>query len=284
MVGTLQGWQPDPFGAHELRYFALNGQPTRLVRDAEKWSHHVPSLPSSPARFAPIPFAPSHRTPSWIPDRSYPVAPPAHVMARAVGPGPLAYQPEVGFLAEKPWMPVVDPEAVSSSRRALVRRFIRYGSVSAISTVIGLTVLGILVGGFSFPAIWANVIATALGTVPSFALNRRWVWAAHDGQRSLRRQAIPYAICSFAGLVLSTIAVHVAADTARHSPRFTHTVAVELAAIASYGALWLVQFVLCDRFLSRSTGANPVAEEMIGRSRSEASRLARRPALEPAHA
>jgi putative flippase GtrA len=82
----------------------------------------------------------------------------------------------------------------------MVWRLVRYGSVSAISTTIGLLVLGILVGGFSFPAIWANVIATAIGTVPSFELNRRWV-GAHDGQRSIRRQAVPHAICSFAGLV-----------------------------------------------------------------------------------
>ena len=51
------------------------------------------------------------------------------------------------------------PGFASPSLRALRRRLIRYGSVSAISTTISLIILGILVGLASFPAIWANVIA-----------------------------------------------------------------------------------------------------------------------------
>jgi hypothetical protein len=31
-----------------------------------------------------------------------------------------------------------------------------------------------------------------------------------------------------------------------------HTLAVELANVASYGALWLIQFVLCDKVLFRT--------------------------------
>jgi putative flippase GtrA len=266
-----------------LRYFALNGQPTRLVRDAETWSHHVPTLPYLLAHDAPVQTPRVAGLTPWIPARSYGVASHARVIAPARDLRPFARRPEVGFLAEEPWVPAIDPEAVSSSRRALVWRFIRYGSVSAIGTFIGLLVLGILVGGFSFPAIWANVIATAIGTVPTFELNRRWVWA-HDGQRSIRRQAIPYAICSFAGLVVSTIAVHFAASATRHSTSFTHTVAVELAAIGSYGALWLVQFVLCDRFLFRSKSSSPMVEKIAERTRAEEPRHIRRHVLEPAHA
>jgi hypothetical protein len=57
MTEKLTGWQPDPFGAHELRYFTANGQPTRLVRDGQAWSHDEPprSFPSSePAPLPPV--------------------------------------------------------------------------------------------------------------------------------------------------------------------------------------------------------------------------------------
>lgn len=60
----------------------------------------------------------------------------------------------------------------------------RYCTVSAVSTATGLTVLGLLVGVAGVGATVANVVATAVGTVPSFELNRRWVWA-HDGKRSV---------------------------------------------------------------------------------------------------
>jgi putative flippase GtrA len=146
---------------------------------------------------------------------------------------------------------------LTATKRAALRRFARYASVSIISTSTSLLILGLLVGVFDYSAIWSNVIATGIGTVPSFELNRRWVWSA-GGPRSLIRQVLPFCALSFAGLVLSTISVHVAADATASSSRPLHTLAVETANFGSYGVLWLVQFVLCDRvlFRQRSTGAS----------------------------
>ena len=59
--------------------------------------------------------------------------------------------------------------------RARVGKLLRYAAVSAVSTATSLTVLALLVGVVNAPAGWANVAATAIGTVPSFELNRRWV-------------------------------------------------------------------------------------------------------------
>jgi putative flippase GtrA len=140
------------------------------------------------------------------------------------------------------------PPAPSRSRRAALRRIMRYGSVSVVSTITSLTILGALVGGFGFPALWSNVVATAVGTIPSFELNRRWVWA-QTKQRSLLRQAVPYCALSFLGLIASSIAVRLAAEATSGSTRLIHTVAVECANLGTYGALWLLQFVLCDRVL-----------------------------------
>jgi putative flippase GtrA len=148
------------------------------------------------------------------------------------------------------------------SRRAIFRRLIRYGSVSAISTATSLTLLGVLVGLLSFPAIWANVIATTIATVPSFELNRRWVWAQR-GQRSLLRQATPYFLLSLTGLVLSTFAVHLASDATSATSRLVHTAAVEMANVAAYGALWIIQFVLCDRVLFRAPGVVPDSDDRV---------------------
>jgi putative flippase GtrA len=140
----------------------------------------------------------------------------------------------------------------SDPQRRIIHRVLRYGSVSVISTATSFILLGIFVGILNFPAIWSNVLAIAIGTIPSFELNRRWVWA-QTGQRSIARQVVPYCLFSFAGLIVSTIAVHVAAVATRTSTHLLHTVAVELASIGSYGVLWIFQFVLCDRILFRSS-------------------------------
>ena len=154
------------------------------------------------------------------------------------------------------------PGIVTPSRRDVLRKLIKYGSVSAISTATSLTILGVLVGLANFPAIWANVIATTIATVPSFELNRRWVWDQR-GQRSLLRQATPYFLLSLTGLVISTFAVHLASDATSAASRLLHTAAVEMANVAAYGTLWIIQFILCDRVLFRSSGVAADADDRV---------------------
>jgi hypothetical protein len=79
--------------------------------------------------------------------------------------------------------------------RARLAKLLRYAAVSAISTATSLTVLGLLVGLLNAPAGWANVAATAIGTVPSFELNRRWVWLKRNAidlgrSRTVRRPGV----------------------------------------------------------------------------------------------
>ncbi len=136
--------------------------------------------------------------------------------------------------------------------RSRFRQLARYSAVSLISTITGIVILGVLVGTKSMPAGWANVVATAIGTIPSFELNRRWVWERH-GDRHLGREVIPFAALSFAGLGLSTVAVHFVDIYVRHAgwTNGTRTLAVEVASNAAFGALWMLQFLILDRVLFR---------------------------------
>jgi putative flippase GtrA len=133
-----------------------------------------------------------------------------------------------------------------------LRKLARYASVSAISTVTSLTLLAILVAVAGMSAGWANVIATAVGTVPSFELNRRWVWGK-SGRRSAGGEMLPFVALSFVELGLSTLAVHAAGTWAGHQGWSTtgRAVADDLANLAVYGSLWAAQFVLLDRVLFR---------------------------------
>lgn len=107
-------------------------------------------------------------------------------------------------------------------------------------------------------------------TVPSFELNRRWVWSG-GGRRPRVGQVVPYVLLSFSGLVISSIAVHLASDATATSTRLVHTVAIELANLTAYGGLWLIQFVLCDRilFTSREHRSDPAAVPAVGHGGTE---------------
>jgi putative flippase GtrA len=153
-------------------------------------------------------------------------------------------------------------ESVQGADRAPGRlaKLARYSAVSGVSTVTSLCVLALLVGVAGVDAVVANVLATAVGTVPSFELNRRWVWC--DGtRRSVLRQVTPFCTLSFAGLVLSSLAVRVASARTIDLSRGWHTLAVEAANVSAYGALWVVQFVLLDRVLFRHAAGPATAPD-----------------------
>ena len=134
--------------------------------------------------------------------------------------------------------------------KSFFQKLPRYAAVSAISTSVTLSLLGVMLYRNSIAAGWANVIATAAGTVPSFELNRRWVWAK-TSKRSIFKEIVPFCALSFSGLGLSTVAVSLAADwaiTARLGPGVITMVALA-ANVATFGALWVIQYLLLDKVL-----------------------------------
>jgi Protein of unknown function (DUF2510) len=48
MADVLTGWQPDPYGVHEQRFFSDDGKPTRLVSDGGHKSHDLPPVATTP--------------------------------------------------------------------------------------------------------------------------------------------------------------------------------------------------------------------------------------------
>ena len=138
------------------------------------------------------------------------------------------------------------------------RQWVRYGTVSVISTLVSLSVLGFLVFTGAVGAGWANVLATAVGTVPSFELNRRWVWGK-TGRRSLRTEIGPFCFLSFTGLGLSTLAVSLVARWAAAAgfDAAMRTLLVELANVGAFGSLWIAQFLILDRLTFRPAGPEP---------------------------
>ncbi len=149
-----------------------------------------------------------------------------------------------------PGTPAPESDGASLWRihRETIIRVLRYAAVSLVATATSTLSLGVMVGLMGFSAVWSNVAATAIGTIPSFELNRRWVWKRTD-QRSMLRQVVPFCALSLAGLVVSTVAVGVVSSYTSGWSRLDHTLAVEFANLAAYGSLWIVQYQLLNRFL-----------------------------------
>ena len=139
---------------------------------------------------------------------------------------------------------------VGVARAGVFGRMARCLSVSVFTTVLSLVTLAVLAGWVGMTSWVANIVATAVGTVPSYVLNRRWVWG-RDGASDVWREVVPFWVLSFTGLVLSTAAV-AAADAWAASIDLTgptRTAVLLLANVGSFAVLWVGQFLVLDRVL-----------------------------------
>jgi putative flippase GtrA len=128
-------------------------------------------------------------------------------------------------------------------------KVIKYASVSVISTVVSQITLILVFGVFHVMSeVPANIVANVLATVPSYALNRRWVWGK-SGKSHFWKEVAPFWILSFVGLAFSSLAVYLAGEFARsHGLHHGATaLLVNLANLVSFAILWVVKFVIYNK-------------------------------------
>lgn len=147
-------------------------------------------------------------------------------------------------------------------RSAHGRRLIKFASVSVISTLCTQLVLFLTYDVISIrSAIECNIIATAVSTIPAYWLNRTWTWGRR-GKSDLWREVVPFWVISFVGLVLSTVAVGLAAhnaDAVSSSSAVRHAF-VHFANIFAYALIWVGRYVIFNKYLFAH---HPVDEQVV---------------------
>lgn len=123
-----------------------------------------------------------------------------------------------------------------------LRRLWQFGAVSVMSIVITQALLQGAYRWTNLGAVGSNIFAVGVSAIPAFLILRRWVWGK-VGKHSITREIIPFWAYTFFGLVLSTLVVAFV-DSKWHS-----AIAVSLANIAAFGALWITKFLLLDRWM-----------------------------------
>ncbi|MDA8359126.1 MAG: GtrA family protein [Actinomycetota bacterium] len=142
-------------------------------------------------------------------------------------------------------------------------KLIKYASVSVISTVCSQVVLLLTFGVFRVMSeVPANVLANVVGTVPSYSLNRRWVWGK-SGQSHFWREVVPFWVLSFVGLGFSSLAVWLAGDFSRdhHLSHPVTSLLVNAANLVSFAILWIVKFLIYERLFHIDPVELPLGEE-----------------------
>jgi putative flippase GtrA len=142
------------------------------------------------------------------------------------------------------------------------RRLMKFATVSVISTCVTQGILFLTYDVISIPsAIACNVIATTVATVPAYWLNRSWTWGKR-GKSDPWKEIAPFWIIAFIGLVLSTIAVGLAAhnaDAISHS-HIVRKLFVQFANLFTYGLIWIGRYMFFNRFLFGKGGGHSTIE------------------------
>ncbi len=130
------------------------------------------------------------------------------------------------------------------------RKFIRYSLVSVVSIVVTVTTQAISFGLLNVSAGRSAIIASTVAAVPSYYLNRSWVWKK-GGRSHMRKEVLPFWIMAAIGLAVSTYASTVAGAigervTESHALR---TFMVTSGSVLAFAVLWVVKYIIFNRIL-----------------------------------
>jgi putative flippase GtrA len=129
-----------------------------------------------------------------------------------------------------------------SAHLPLLRKTLRYASVSAISLAIGQALLITFYRFFGWPGVTANVASVVLSAIPSYVLNRYWTWNKR-GPNHFWKEIVPFWSMALLGLAFSTWLVALA------DRRWGTTLAVSLASAFAFGTIWVGKFIVLNSVL-----------------------------------
>jgi putative flippase GtrA len=136
-------------------------------------------------------------------------------------------------------------------------KVLRYTLVSVISALTSLVILTIVYGVLR---LWGEVVSTLFANVmagiPSYILNRRWVWGK-SGRSHVWREILPFWVMSLTGIgfaLYTASLAHNYAD-AHHLQHLARTVLVVGANVAAFGILWILKFLILNRLFAEIADA-----------------------------
>ena len=129
------------------------------------------------------------------------------------------------------------------------KHLFKYTMVSVVSTLVSSGVLFLVFGVLKlWGEIASTVFANAVATLPSYYLNRKWVWGK-GGRSHLTKEIIPFWSLSAIGIAVSifgaALARHI--STVHHLSHVDQSVLVLAANLLSFGVFWVLKFMVFNR-------------------------------------
>lgn len=130
------------------------------------------------------------------------------------------------------------------------RKFIKYALASVVSVIVTQIILFICYFAIRLEGGTSAFIASSIAAVPSYYLNRSWVWRK-AGKSHLMKEVLPFWVMVFIGLAFSAV-LGWAADAAGRNWTDSHalrTLIVQGSNISGFAVLWVLKFIIFNKIL-----------------------------------
>lgn len=138
------------------------------------------------------------------------------------------------------WVPVATLVDLARSHHG--RKALKYSMVSVVAVACSQAILVFCSVVLGWDPVPSNVTAVTVSSVPSYLLNRAWVWG-RTGSHDVLREVVPFWIFAFVGLGFSTLLVHFASAWSEA------TIMTSIANLTAFGVLWVAKYLVLDQLL-----------------------------------
>src|SRR5437588_6105408 len=139
-------------------------------------------------------------------------------------------------------LPVPLDKVAELARSHHGRKALKYSMVSVVAIACSQAILVGCHAVLGWSAVWSNVTAVTVSSVPSYLLNRAWVWG-RKGSHDWLREVLPFWVFAFCGLGLSVVFVWLATKWS------DATIVVSFANLSAFGILWIGRYIILDQLL-----------------------------------
>jgi putative flippase GtrA len=139
---------------------------------------------------------------------------------------------------------------ISRLRSPLGVKLFRYSMASVVAVIVSVICLIVFNGALGITAWIASTLATAIGAVPSYEMNRKWAWGK-SGRSHLAKEVLPFWALAFLGWGFSTWCVNLTDTYNRHNHvgHLAATTFVAFVYVAAFGVLWVAKFIIFEKWM-----------------------------------
>ena len=130
------------------------------------------------------------------------------------------------------------------------RKMTRYAMVSVVAVPVGEIGVAFGLVALSLTAGWANIFGNSVAAIPSYYLNRTWVWGK-GGRSHWVKEILPFWVITLLGVLLAGWVGHLGGRYAHdHHWGGTARVILLLAAnLAAFGVFWVAKYIFFNKVL-----------------------------------